>query len=162
MKKLSIVLSLLLILVGCQSSSATLNPLSLKDALTQVEDKETTILYFGYPGCAWCNEAYPVIEELVTENNTTVHYINTAVESEDPDFDADFEIFKTYATDYLPTDSNGEKAFYVPNIFFIKEGNIVFQHVGTVDYHDPYSQAMTDAQIEELKEIYQTGFDLIK
>ena len=60
---------------------------------------------------------------------------------------------------YLREDDEGNKRLSVPDVYVVKDGEIMGHHIGTVEsYKNPYN-GMSDEQKEELKEIYN---DLIK
>ncbi len=44
--------------------------------LTSTEDKD--IIFIGATGCGWCEKYRPVLEEVASENNLTVYYLDIA------------------------------------------------------------------------------------
>ena len=64
--------------------------------------------------------------------------------------------------EYLDNNEEGIKTLYVPDVYFIKDGDIKFHHIANVSgYEDPFTK-MTDEQVKELKSIYLEGINLIK
>ena len=77
--------------------------------------------------------------------------------SEIPGYDRLIERTKQY----LGNNEEGDAYLYVPFVFFVKDGEIVFTHQNTVDGYDPTIVAIPYELTEKLKGIYQQGFDLI-
>ena len=50
------------------------------EALTNVS-KENTIVYLGSATCSWCNKFKPILEEIISENNLEVVYIDLSTVS---------------------------------------------------------------------------------
>ena len=48
----------------------------MQEALS-VFQKESAILYFGYPSCPWCVEALPVMNEVMKADKQHILYIRT-------------------------------------------------------------------------------------
>lgn len=124
--------------------------LNSKNILTYLKN-ETGVFYFGYNTCPWCRNVVPVLIDTVKENDidtiyyVDIHDINLS--------DIKDELF-SFLGDNLRSDEDGKKVLAVPDVYFIKNGNIIGHHLGTVDsYHNPYKE-MNDKQKEELASIY--------
>ena len=50
------------------------------EALTNVS-KENTIVYLGSATCSWCSKFKPILEEIISENNLEVVYIDLSTVS---------------------------------------------------------------------------------
>jgi hypothetical protein len=74
----------------------------------------------------------------------------------------DYDLFVEKFSDYLDYDDNGIKHLYTPHVFFIKNGETVFEHSGTVEGHAAHERSMEEAEIQQLKEIYRQGFEAMK
>ena len=128
--------------------------------IKEVMKKETGIFYFGYTSCPWCrNDIGPLIEVAKENNIKKIYYIDTHASS----FQDVSKDVKELIGDYLETDSEtGEKRLGVPDVYFIKNGEVIAHHVGTVSsYRNPYL-GMNDEQKQELKDIYQSFIEEIK
>lgn len=128
------------------------------EVLTYIKEK-TGIFYFGYNSCPWCRNVVPVLIDTVKENNIdTIYYIDTHKLDLS---DIKEELFN-FLGDNLRLDDEGKKVLAVPDVYFIKDGNIIGHHLGSVDsYHNPYNE-MTTKQKEELKSIYQNLIEEMK
>jgi len=123
------------------------------DILTYLKNK-TGIFYFGYNTCPWCRNIVPVLIDTVKNNNiNTIYYIDI----HDLNLsDIKEELFSFFG-DNLRENENGEKILAVPDVYFIKNGNIIGHHIGTVDsYYNPY-KGMSNSEKKELTSIYE-GF----
>ena len=133
------------------------------DALNAIENKQTFVLYAGFSTCPWCLEAMPVLNGVAKEFDVTVSYINTR-----PDHTRESELRVTDNPDYvkfvevmndvLSTNDEGEKHMYVPFVFFIKEGEVIFFHEDTFPEHDAHERNMTEDEVARLTQIYRDGF----
>ena len=117
----------------------------------------TGILYFGYSTCPWCRNVVPILIDAARDSSIyTINYVD--IHKVDIDKINLVEKLK----DYLSEDENGNKRFAVPDVYVIKDGEILDNHLGTVDsYHNPY-KGMTDGEKNELKEIYMEMFREIR
>lgn len=131
------------------------------DEIVEVLTKGTGVVYFGFPGCPWCRNVIPVLFDVAKENNVdTIYYFNPREIRSDGD-DA-YQKLITILNDYLEENDEGVKTLYVPDVYFIKDGKIMGNHLSTVDsQNDPYT-ALTEEQTTELKNIYQELFNKIK
>lgn len=148
-----------------------------EEAIIDLIKNGTGVVYFGFPTCPWCRTMVPVLLELAEEENVLVHYLNISgirssyvLEEDETKAKLEYvgtdnyyillELLDSYLEDYTLTNKagekikTGEKRLFAPTVVFVKEGEIVGVHVGTVDsQEDPYV-ALTKEQKSELKNIY--------
>lgn len=131
------------------------------DEIIDVLTKGTGVVYFGFPGCPWCRNVIPVLFEVAKENDVdTIYYFNPR-EIRNSGNDA-YQQLTTILNDYLEENDEGVKTLYVPDVYFVKDGKIMGNHLSTVDSQsDPYTP-LDEEQRAELKNIYQELFDKIK
>ena len=141
------------------NADANIKYLELTEVLDLFENK-TGIIYFGFPNCPWCRNIIPILLDVAKDNNEVVYYFNPREVrgTDDPDFAKLMEILY----DYLHSDENGEKVLYVPDVYFIKNGNIVGHHLGSASTQNNPYEKLTEEQIKELKEIYINLLNKIK
>ena len=126
-----------------------------KELNNKIENKDSFILYLGFPTCPWCRNIIPVLFDSVKENNIdNIYYMNTREINTD-DYDKLIEL----VYEYLTEDSEGNKSLYVPDVYFFNKGNIVGNHLGSVDSQTDPTIPLNKEQVKELKGIYS---DLIK
>lgn len=125
--------------------------ISENELLNLLEDG-TGILYFGYNTCPWCRNVVPVLIDTVKKNDIdTIYY----ADSHKLDMDSIRSELYDILDSYLRENEEGKKVLAVPDVYFIKDGEIIGHHIGTVDsYYNPYKK-MSNKQEKELSEIYQ-------
>lgn len=150
--------------------------ISMARVLEIFENKEDAVLYFYFNACPWCKELGPILSDYLALNDdlnaitysinvrpddvkdTDLRYKNDDGEYNDPDFG----IFKeTYVLDYL-NEYDGSDTFYTPTLIFIKDGEIVYFHVGTIKGHDASEEDLTQEQVEELKKEIEEYYSIYK
>lgn len=140
-----------------------LKGLTFEEALKIYADDSnfTGVVFYGYPRCAFCNEALPTLVDVAVENNQPFYYINVKMAGYEIS-DEDLAEFENYAYAYYQDDEQGGKSFFVPTVFAIKDGKILDAHTGllddvTIDTSEPLTQDVYD----ELSGIYQNLYDLV-
>ncbi len=111
----------------------------------------TGIIYIGYETCPWCRNALPVLIDSVISNDLDkFYYFNIHNVSVSGVKDELYEILD----DYLRVNDDLEKVIAVPDVYAVKNGNIVAHHRGCVEgYKNPFKK-MNETQVSELKNIY--------
>lgn len=123
--------------------------MTVKDMISKMNEKDTFIVYFGFSKCPYCIQAMPILNTVAKENDQTIGYINTRKDSSwesNTDID-DYNDVVDVLGEYLEYDDEGKKHLYTPHVFFIKDGDVVYQYEGVSD---------------TLRDIYQEGFDSLK
>ena len=138
-------------------SESMIQVVDFEAAKTLIESG-TGVLVFSFPSCPWCQEALPVLNEVATEfGETPVFYLNVRQLSRG-EAETEYEQLAQLLEPYLETDEDGELVIYVPDVFFIREGEVVGHHLGTTDDHDAHERLMTTEEVDKLKETYLTLF----
>lgn len=137
------------------------NPIKYLD-FTETEQILTTgtgVIYFGFPSCPWCRNIIPVLFNTADKNNwDTIYYVNPReLKSNEKNYNKLLEILSNYLRE-----SDGKKVLYVPDVYFVKNGTIVGHHLSTVESQVDPTVSLTDEQVQELSNIYQSLFDKIK
>ena len=120
----------------------------------------TGIIYFGRPTCPWCRNIIPVLASVANSNNMVINYYNPGEVSADESYM--YVEIKNKLSDYLRTNDNGEKAFYLPDVYFIKDGKVIGHKLGSVASQINAYISLTDEQIKELSDIYQNYINGMK
>lgn len=121
----------------------------------------TGVLYFGFPGCPWCRNMLPVLFDVAEYNNIeTVYYYNPSNIRKNGD--DDYKQLTNILNNYLLENEEGEKTLYVPDVYFVKNGEIIGHHLSTVDSQTNPFTPLTQEQTNELKNIYQELFNKIR
>lgn len=129
-----------------------------KEILNKLDSEDASIIYFGYPECPWCRSVISTLVDVTIENKiNNFYYVDLNLID-----NSTISKLKIKLDEYLDNNEEGIKTLYVPDVYFIKDGDIKFHHVANVSgYKDPFTK-MTDEQVKELKNIYLEGINLIK
>lgn len=74
-----------------------------------------------------------------------------------------YHIFSEDFDEILEPDSDGIPHLYVPHAIFIKEGVVVYDYQGAIpEMGDNPEMELNEEQKEAIREIYRTGFNLLK
>jgi hypothetical protein len=143
------------------------------DEILEVLKTGTGVIYLGYPECPWCRTLVPIMLSAASEAELeTIYYLNIKEDRDLLMLDSNKEIIvekegnKKYfqlvdalsdiLEEYVLTDSDGntvdtgKKRIFVPLLVYVKNGEIIGHHLGTLDaQEDPYVE-LSDRQQEEL------------
>ena len=136
----------------------------------------TGVIYFGFPECPWCRNLAPTLLKVANEYETTVLYFNnrderdtkklengeivTDVEGSDGYYKI-LDMLGDYASVYEGLEDDSIKRLYYPTVVFVKNGNIIGVHTGTVDSQDDVSVYLTDEQQLELTNALSEYFEAV-
>ena len=129
------------------------------------------MIYFGFPECPWCRNAVPVLIETAKEIGIDKIYYFNALSIRDKkhlnengkivvdeegteEYKELVDLLYDYLGEYEGLNDSSIKRLYFPTVVFIKNGNILGMHIGTVNTQTDPSEELTTQQIEELKKIY--------
>lgn len=137
--------------------------INMDEAITKFKNKETFMIYFGFPNCPWCKEAIPILNNIAKKNQVNVFYVRTRDENKELLYSDEHkeQIFPYFET-FLNENEEGNKHLYVPFVVAVKDGISLYGNVGTIDSHDAKERNMTNEEIEQLEALYQSYFDAIK
>ncbi|MBC6316164.1 thioredoxin family protein [Listeria grandensis] len=102
MKKLTIIMSVILLIVLAGCSDVGIIEIEKSDEITSLlkeEKQETAYVYFGRPTCPYCQKFQPKLDSVVKEKEMKVLYYNTDEHREDNDFD---KVLAEYNVDRIP------------------------------------------------------------
>jgi len=137
-------------------TNANIKYLELNEVLDFFENK-TGVIYFGFPNCPWCRNIIPSLLDVSKEEGYTLYYFNPKdVRGTE---NKEFKELMNILDPYLTSDSEGVKTLYVPDVYFVKDGQIVGNHLGSVSTQTNPYETLTNEQKEELKQIYKDLFD---
>lgn len=109
---------------------------------------ERRVYYMGFVGCPWCMEIVPVLNEVALAEEVTVYYVNTRGVTEEED--AALEEVKALLAPYLAVDADGNPILYVPDVLVVEKGQVLSNHIGTVDSHNAHEREMTEDELAAL------------
>ena len=144
---------------------------SPEELVKKMENKETFVVYFGFPNCPWCRSVVETMFEVAKDYNINkIYYVDVSMIRDVYKLDDDnkpvvstegtsgyyklLDKFSSVLDDYLLTDedgnevSTGEKRIYVPNIVGVINGEAKELETGISELQtNPYMDIT-----EEMKE----------
>ena len=179
MKKIIIML-ISILLVGCTTSNdiarfkeeyEALNDENIKVIVDEevvvnyVDEKETYdfltngtgIIYFGLANSHECRNVVPSLFEVAKENNLVVNYYDTNRFSSKGDEEIETETFSKIIEllyYHLKEDTEGNKVLFVPDVYYVKDGEIIDHHLGTIDKKEDSTVALNEEEKKKLFDIY--------
>lgn len=157
-KTLLVFVAALVILTGCTSSKNIMKGYAgftktdhhfvapgAESFVTSLENKEAGIYYIGFAECPWCKALVPLLEELATEYNTEIKYLNT----KGNDFKDNQALIDRYSAVEATFVEDAQNKGTVPLVIAIdKSGNMTF-HRGTAPTFKPgVNDTMTEQENE--------------
>lgn len=129
--------------------------ISMDEAIEMYQNKQTGIIYFGFPNCPWCLEAIPLLNEVALKHEAIVYYVRTRDKDHNLLYDdEDKKLLFPYMEDFLDRNDEGELHLFVPFVVAIKDGITLNAHLGTLDSHDPNERKMNEEEVTTLTQIY--------
>lgn len=170
MKKISVFIALCFLLVACSPKQSGNNIMSgykgfekvdhhfvTKDYNSIIDDITSLtqgVYYIGFAECPWCIALVPVLEDVATEQDMNITYLNSRDEKYSKDTEA-IERLNTFISSLPAEDQNDG---YVPFIISIGHDKVVKTHLGTAPNHDAPNASMTDEEVNyltlRLKELF--------
>lgn len=152
-------------------------PINKDDAL-QLLESGTGVLIFEFPECPWCRNMMPVVNEAAKEMALDKLYTFNIREERDQIILGDddelvivnegtefyrkaLELLGENASVYDGLNDESIRRIYAPTVFVIVDGEVLSSHVSTVDSQSDPFIPLTDAQHQELLDIYKGMFEII-
>lgn len=151
--------------------------LSVNEVIKKLQ-KGSSIIYFGFPECPWCQNLVPVLISVNNEyKDNTLYYYNALDIRDQKHLDDDgnivvdkegtkeykkiVEILYDYLGSYEGLNDESIKRLYFPTVVFVSDGKIVDVHIGTVDSQTNPKKKLTSSEKDELTEILERKFDKV-
>lgn len=119
---------------------------------------DEAVIFFGFKECIWCQEYAPILNDYAKQNNIeTIYYVD--IKQDRANNSDEYQELIKLLDKYLAADDNGQKRIYVPDVYFIKAGNIVGHNNDTstevgADIEEYYEQNGT-ALKEKLDKLFK-------
>ena len=129
-----------------------------------INDKETFAVLFSFADCPYCNVVMPYVNRAAEAAGQFVGYVDTRSNPEwQNNMDIDnYDLVVKYFGEYLEKDEDGKEHLYTPDMYFIKNGEVVARHDGVVKGADDPDKPLTSSQEEELTMILAEDFGKLK
>lgn len=139
----------------------------------------TGMLYLGFPRCPWCRALVPAMMDAWEQSGAVqpISYFNPrelrplrSVDEEgnvitekpaDPMYDKLVELLYDHLNPFEGSNDETIKHIYVPMVVFVRDGNIEFTHIGTVDGHDR-GETLTEEEYTGLVSLLAEHMDVLK
>ena len=133
---------------------------TMEDVDALMKNQETFTLYAGFSNCPWCNSLISYLNDVALEQGEKIAYLDTR---RDPSWQSNLDLegydtFVEYFGEYLEIDGDGKPHLYVPDVYFIKDGQVVDRHEGVVPGLGSPSDPITDELLETLTSTLEEKF----
>ena len=131
------------------------------DFIKRLDQKDTFVAYFGFNTCPWCNSMISILNDLGKEYNQEILYINTRPNKRvtaNNQIDHYDELYSRIGEYWNIDPETGDNYLFVPFVAFVKNGQVIVSHMGTVEGHIPDMMDLTQEHVAELTQIYSNGF----
>lgn len=127
--------------------------MTVDDILAEMDAGTSFVLFAGFADCPWCNSLLNPLNDIATEKGLLIGYLDTR---RNPAWknNKDVEGYDKLAERigaWFDTDDDGSPHLYVPEVFYIKDGEVVTAHQGTVPEQEDPKVELTPEQIQKLK-----------
>lgn len=136
------------------------NQISLSEVVTKLENKESFVLYMYFDACPWCKELGPIVSDYLSDKDdlfNMTYALNVRADGtkendlrykdDEGNFNyPEFETIYNLIKDQLDEDDT----VYVPTLIFVKDGELIYYHTGTVEGHDATERTLTDDEKQEI------------
>lgn len=153
---------------------------NIDDIIEKIKNKETFVIYFGFPECPWCRSVLPeLISASKDLNIETIYYINILNIRNTLKLDENNEVIETNSgtdgyrqlvsyfenilDDYMLTDDNGKeintntKRIYAPTVISVVDGKAVSMTEGISDKQiDAYQMLTEDMRKDSYNKFKET------
>lgn len=136
------------------------NQISVAEVVSKLENKESFVLYMYFDACPWCKELGPIVSDYLKDNEELLNMTyalnvrpdgtkenDLRYKDDDGNYnEPEFERIYNFIYDQLDEDG----VVYVPTLVFVKDGELVYFHTGTVEGHDATERTLTDDEKQEI------------
>ena len=132
--------------------------IAVKNIEKRFENKETFVMFVGSTDDSASDELVPILNEVATACDfKDVNFVNVS----DMELTAQNELMDMLTRHYS-SEYSGSHIVKTPTILFVKNGEIVYANVGTVDGHDAYYRTLTESERNALEKSLTSAFELIQ
>ena len=134
------------------------------DVVKEIDAGSTFVVVFSHEECPLCSVAIPVLNEVASEYGWPVGYVNTR---KNPEWRSNmamdhYDELADHIGEYFQTDEMNRQHLYVPQIFFIQNGEVTYTYEGAGPTYDGSGNPLTPEQKNRLSEAYRKGFETKK
>lgn len=134
-----------------------------KTEILKAFNQEKAVVLFGFPTCKWCQEYVVHLNDIAKEYGVSeILYYN--IKEDRANNTAFYKKIVKKLEEHLLKDEEGKPRIYVPDVYFIKDGNIIGHNndTSTIDntqIEDYYTEENVVKLHEELKKLFRNTFN---
>lgn len=133
---------------------------SALDALALADSGKDVVIFCAYDGCPWCEAMASTLNDAALDAGYQIALVNTRKDpswTSNADMDG-YEEFVARFGEWMDEDDSGNPHLYVPDLYFVCDGEVVAHHQGVVASYQEPGEALTDEQAAELRELLDDCF----
>lgn len=131
------------------------------DEIIDILENGTGVVYLGFPKCPWCQRYVEVLNEVAMEKGIDeISYYN--IYEDRKENSEDYRKIVSLLDSHLLTDENGNKRVFVPDLTFVKDGEIIFHDNETSIAPEGYSPSeyWNEENTNNFKNKIESYFDI--
>lgn len=143
-----------------RGGSLEFNKATACDVVDEMDAGSTFIVFFGFEDCPYCQAVSEPLYEALDEATIPVLYVDTR---ENPEWESNMDIdgyddLCEKLGEYFQIDENGREHLHVPHLFFIADGEVVYDLAGFGDEFDDLTPSeFTDSLAANGKYMSEVG-----
>lgn len=126
--------------------------IELKEVLNIIENG-TGIIFFGDPDCEWCVASAKILTSSLNYKNIDVAYYYNPKKIRDNNTKEYKRLVKLLA-DYLETDKDDNSYLFLPDIYFVVNGEVIDHNNDLASMSGTIDDALTKERKKEIKDKY--------
>ena len=135
--------------------------MTVAEMVAEMDKGSTFVVYAGFNKCPWCNVMLNLLNDIAANRGIDIAYIDTRANpswKSNMDID-DYDLLVERFGSVIPEDNEGKKHLYAPHCFFVKNGQLVHDHSGTVPSQAEPSDPLTEEEIDEYNSTINSYID---
>ena len=146
-----------------------------EDIVKMLENNEAGMIYFGFPECPWCRNMMDVLDEAAKTNGfDKIYYVNVlelrnelklnddkkieTVKEGDPNYNKLVTLLDKSLPSYPGLEDESIKRILVPLVIGLNNGEVVAEHLNTLESQTDAYVPLSKEQRKELLDIYDKMF----
>lgn len=137
---------------------------SALEAVELADSGEDVVIFCAFDGCPWCEAMVATLNDAALDAGWQIAYVDTR---KDPSWEnnADMDGYAEFMArfgEWMDEDDSGEPHLYVPDLLFVRTGEVVAHHQGVVPSYQEPGEPLTEEQTTELRELLDGYFELMR
>ncbi len=133
---------------GFSDTEHAFRKLGFEESFRFFDEAGTGILFYGYPGCASCTQAVPVLNDVAKELGQTIYYVDISAEEFKQEY---VDKLGEAASEFVEKDENGVPQLFVPFVLSVVNGEVIDAYTGSISSSNAQ---LNESESKQLAEIY--------